>query len=222
MIWGSSAVSGGCVRLAMHEVRRATEHDVMSLATVLSRAFMLDPVALDLFPPSPGRTKRVERFFALQVRHTYLPRGEVLVLEDLSAVALVIWPDAPKQGLRDQLLSLQQLLLLRGRVSVAQELARVIAASRPTGPHAYLGTIATDPERQREGRASILIASILERCDARGLSCCLEASTLDNVRFYERFGFAHTSTIPTHEGGPVLYAMTREPSPKENARGTGS
>jgi len=195
----------------MYDVRRASAGDVEELALVLARAFVLDPVALDLFPPGRGRHARLSRFFSLQLRHTYLQRGEVLTIEDRTAVALVIWPDAPRLGAVHKLLALQQLSLLGGRVVAAQRMARVIAASHPRAAHAYLGTIATAPEHQREGRGSELIRSILERCDASGLFCCLEASTLENVRFYERFGFEQTCTIATRGGGPLLHAMRRPP-----------
>lgn len=196
----------------MYEVVRATPGEVAEIAALLTRAFVLDPVALDLFPPDRRRDARLKRFFALQLRHTYFPRGEVLTLEDRGAVALVIWPNAPRLSALHQLLALQQLSLLRGRAAAAQSMARVIAASHPREAHAYLGTIATAPEYQRQGRGSRLIRSILTRSDALGLHCCLEASTLENVRFYERFGFVNTSTIATHRGGPLLYAMRRAPN----------
>jgi GNAT superfamily N-acetyltransferase len=200
----------------MDEVIRADKRAVVTLSKMLTRAFANDPIACDLFPEVRGRKRRVERFFAIQLRHTYLPRGEVLTFPDLAAAALVIWPNAPKLGLGHQLATLRAVILLGRRVIAAQELARTIMATHPSGPYAYLGTIGTEPEMQRSGRATRLIDAIVERCDREGLLCCIEASTRSNVEFYEQFGFVEERALPIRAGGPTLFVMRRSAKPRDS------
>jgi GNAT superfamily N-acetyltransferase len=204
------------IRFGMDEVIRADRGAVEALSQMLTRAFASDPIACDLFPKARGRRRRVERFFAIQLRHTYLPRGEVLTFSDLSAAALVIWPNAPTLGLRHQLATVRAVVLLGRRVIAAQELARTIMATHPSGPYAYLGTIGTDPVAQRSGRATRLIEAIVARCDREGLLCCIEASTQSNVEFYERFGFVQERALPIRVGGPTLFVMRRAAKPRDS------
>ena len=195
----------------MREVRRARVSETAALAEMLARAFAVDPVALDLFPSESGRARRMRRFFAIQLRHTYFPRGEVMTLSDLSSAALIVWPDSPRASALHQVASLQLLPLLRGQIFAAQQMGRAILATHPSTPHVYLGTIGTDPTLQGLGRATTLIEELLQRCDAAGLSCRLEASTTSNVAFYERFGFDCLQELPIRTGGPTLYVMHRLP-----------
>lgn len=201
----------------MREVREAGPRDVRPLAAMLARAFVEDPVAVDLFPAVRGRERRMRRFFGVQIRHTYLPRGEVLTLPDRSSAALVIWPDAPKTSAFHQFASLQLVPLLRGQILAAQQMARVILATHPSTPHVYLGTIGTEPAMQGSGKASALIKDIAARCDAAKLGCRLEASTTSNVRFYESFGFDCVQELVIRSGGPTLYVMHRLPRLEDDA-----
>jgi ribosomal protein S18 acetylase RimI-like enzyme len=200
----------------MAEVLYADESAVRPLSEMLTRAFATDPVACDLFPKEQGRLRKLERFFAIQIRHAYLPRGEVLTFSDYSAAALVVWPSAPALGLRHQIATLRAVPLLGRNVIAAQELAHSIMATHPRVPYAYLGTIGTDPVAQREGRASFLITSIVDRCDREGLLCCIEASSAANVAFYERFGFVQERELPTRHGGPTLFVMRRSAKPRDS------
>ena len=206
------------LRWAMREVRRARVSETAVLAEMLARAFALDPVALDLFPAESGRARRMRRFFAIQLRHTYFPRGEVMTLPDLSSAALVVWPDAPTASAFHQLASLRLVPLLRGQIFAAQQMGRAILATHPSTPHVYLGTIGTDPALQGSGRGTALIEELLQRCDAAGLSCRLEASTTSNVTFYEGFGFRCIQEFPIRTGGPMLYVMHRLPGRADQAR----
>ena len=129
----------------MDEVIRADAHAVRPLSEMLTRAFAIDPIACDLFPKTHGRRRRLERFFSVQLRHAYLPRGEILTYPDYAAAALVVWPSAPPLALWHQIATLRAVPLLGRNVLAAQELARAIMATHPTTPYAYLGTIGTDP-----------------------------------------------------------------------------
>jgi GNAT superfamily N-acetyltransferase len=200
----------------MDEVIRADAHAVRPLSEMLTRAFAIDPIACDLFPKTHGRRRRLERFFSVQLRHAYLPRGEILTYPDYAAAALVVWPSAPPLALWHQIATLRAVPLLGKNVLAAQELARAIMATHPTTPYAYLGTIGTDPVAQREGRATRLIQAIVDRCDREGLLCCIEASKESNVSFYEHFGFVQERELAVRSGGPTLFVMRRSAKPRDS------
>jgi GNAT superfamily N-acetyltransferase len=83
-----------------------------------------------------------------------------------------------------------------------------VTAVRPAEPHWYLGVLATDPQRQREGLATAVMAPIIERADRDGIACCLETSSEDNRRFYERRGFTQATEIIL-PGGPPTWWLRR-------------
>ena len=85
-----------------------------------------------------------------------------------------------------------------------------VAAAYPEEPYWYLGVLATDPKRQREGLATALLSPIIEEADRLEIPCCLETSTRENRRFYERRGFTQAREIIL-EGGPDTWWLRRDP-----------
>jgi GNAT superfamily N-acetyltransferase len=86
-----------------------------------------------------------------------------------------------------------------------------VAAASPEDPHWYLGVLATHPQRQRHGLATAVLAPILDEADRLGFACCLETSTADNRRFYERRGFTQATDILL-PGGPPTWWLRRSPA----------
>ncbi len=85
-----------------------------------------------------------------------------------------------------------------------------VAAVSPADLHWYLGVLATQPQCQRQGLATAVLAPILDEADRLGLSCCLEASTADNRRFYVRRGFTQAKDVLL-PGGPATWWLRRLP-----------
>src|SRR5579863_2718863 len=71
-----------------HVVRRVVPADVATLVDVLARAFDDDPVPQWLFRGDRRRRRGLRTFFTIQLRHTYLVRGEVFTTQDLAGAAL--------------------------------------------------------------------------------------------------------------------------------------
>ncbi|MHB1599037.1 MAG: GNAT family N-acetyltransferase [Acidimicrobiales bacterium] len=196
----------------MGEVRLARRGDVPAVAAALGRAFADDPVAAYIFPDASHREERLSRFFCVQLLHNYLPRGEVYTVS--GGVAAALWmPPAPlAPRTRDVLAHLRLVPLLSGRFLATRRLSMLLAARHPSSRHYYLGTIGTDPARQRRGVGSALLAPVLERCDADRLPAYLECSKRENVEFYGRHGFVVTGEVAAPGGGPPLWLMWREPA----------
>ncbi|HLN43440.1 MAG TPA: GNAT family N-acetyltransferase [Acidimicrobiales bacterium] len=203
-------------RRARHVVRRVVPSDVGTLVEVLARAFDDDPVPQWLFRGDRRRRRGLRAFFAIQLRHTYLERGEVYTTEDLAGAALWSPPGRARPGWRDLVRLVPVMPYLTGLGRDAPEAARLLSAvdaARPRDPHWYLATLGTDPDRQRTGVGSALLGSVLHEVDAEGLPAYLESSKESNLSFYNQHGFEVTGEIRTPRGGPTLWLMWRQARP---------
>lgn len=195
----------------MSELVRASPSDLGEICPSLARAFLGDPVATWLFPTSRLRERDLRRFFAIQLRYGFLPRGVVMATPDRLACAMWISSWAAPPSPHDRLGHLQIPFLLRSRLRVARELTRVLGAAHPRSPHLYLGTIGVSPDAQANGYGGALVEAFTGDADRQGAGAYLECSTRHNVDFYRRFGFEVIGEVGLPDGGPVLWLMWREP-----------
>ncbi len=203
-------------RRAPHVVRRVVPADVATLVEVLARSFDDDPVPRWLFRGDRRRRRGLRRFFAIQLRQTYLERGEVYTTMDLAGAAMWSPPGRARPGWRDLMRLVPVMPYLTGLGRDTPEAARLLSAvdaARPREPHWYLATLGTDPDRQRTGVGSALLRSVLDRVDEEGLPAYLESSKQSNLAFYSQHGFEVTGEIRTPRGGPTLWLMWRQARP---------
>jgi GNAT superfamily N-acetyltransferase len=140
-------------------------------------------------------------------------RRDIWVTDDLAAVAM--W-DAPDGD--DAARAHAEGVWARYRASVGEDaFARLVlyndavGDASPTEPYWYLGVLATDPRRQREGLATAVLAPVVTQANRLGLACCLETSTADNRRFYENRGFTQATDVVL-PGGPPTWWLRRAPA----------
>ena len=141
-------------------VVRAAPQDVGLLSAALARAFDDDPLSLYLFGGPRTRAAGLARFFAIQLRHTYLRHGEVWTTADRAGAALWAPPTMPRPGGMDLLRILPVLPYLSIWGRKTPDVVRLLAAyerARPRQAHWYLGTLGTDPDRQGQGVGSALL-----------------------------------------------------------------
>lgn len=197
-------------------VRSATSTDVAAIATTLSRAFLDDPTMVWLWPDLSARRRGMSLLFRAMTRHQHLPGGgvEVAELADGTLAGAALW-DPPggwsTPTLRGLLMTPLIVRAFGRRLVVGRTFIATLERAHPTAPHWYLGTIGTDPSMRGGGHGRALLASRLERCDAERSPAYLESSKVENVGYYERFGFRTTGEIVVPDGGPTLYPMWREP-----------
>ena len=161
-------------------VRPATsaDHDTV-LATVLA-AFDRDP-GFRLFFADPATFADDARAFVAAVLGPRLASGGVWVVDDGEAVAMWERPGASGGGVRDAV-----------RPEVHRRLQRWETAAHafiPSGPHWYLGILATHPARAGEGLGRLVATPGLAAARADGLRCWLETASAANVAMYERRGW---------------------------------
>jgi len=192
-------------------VRRVEVGDIGAVVESLARAFDDDPVSCYLFPDARRRARGLRRFFTLQLRRTYLTRGEVYASEDLRSAAMWMPPEAPRPGWRELVHQLPMIPILGRRLGPAFQLVQMIEAKHPRQPHYYLGTIGTDPDAQGRGLGSAVMGPPLALCDTEGIPAYLESSKERNLAFYHRHGFEVIGEVVVPDGQVKLWLMWREP-----------
>lgn len=197
------------------QARPARKDDLGELSRTLARAFYDDPVMIWLLPDEKARIKQLCRLFTTMTRHHHLARGGVELARDGSGVgAAALWdpPNQWQETRRGQLamtptfIRVFGLRSMRGRA--VQELMKRV---HPEEPHWYLAVIGSDPTVRGQGFGQVLMRSRLDRCDAEYCPAYLESTKLENVPYYERFGFTVTGEIVLPDGGPTMWAMWRAP-----------
>jgi len=191
--------------------RTASRDDHPELAAMLVRSFQSDPFHGWLFPDDAVRSSKQRRLFE-RLLAIYGRHGVVHTTEDRSGVAMWDPPREGGPGLAELAGFVFGVLPVFGwRAFAVAEGMAPLAGLHPDEPHWYLSVLGSDPARQRSGVGSALLRPVLARCDRDGLPACLESSRIENVPYYERFGFEVVAPLPMPRGGPSLYRMKREP-----------
>lgn len=85
-----------------------------------------------------------------------------------------------------------------------------IGRSIPHDVEWFLATLAVHPEHQGTGIGSALLRDGLAQADRRGYPITVQASTPENVRFYERHGFEVIEALDElYRGAPPFWTMRR-------------
>ncbi len=202
---------GAFVGPADQQLRRATAEDIPRLKAVLAEAFFEDPVFGWLMPEEGKRRARLRRYFAIELRHMALPRGQVWTRSDLTGAALSTPPGAWRVPPHATLLEGGAFgihLLRAARLGSAMEWRH---AREVRGPHYYVRDIGVLPQMQGRGLGGALMGPTLERCDRKGLPAYIEASSERSAALYERLGFRLTGELRV-AGSPPLRLMLRLPT----------
>jgi len=187
-------------------IRRALPDERCGVAATVAAAFAHDPGWAFILGEE---YERLAGHFVGALFDVRVLRQNVWVTDDLAAVAM--W-DPPDES--DAAPGHTASVWARYRATAGEEASErlrrynhavaVAAASAPER-HWYLGVLATDPQRRREGLASAVLRPILDEADRLGIACCLETSTADNRRFYERRGFTRATEIVLPDGPPTWW-----------------
>jgi GNAT superfamily N-acetyltransferase len=171
---------------ARSEPRPATPADRARVVDTVVAAFDRDP-AFRFFFDADGFGDQAAAFVgALFDRR--VTRDAVWVLDDGDAVAA--WEPPPGAGEPPGLATDADLGLLpepvRARLDAWDAAVHPLL---PSGPHWYLGILATHPRRAGEGLGRVVVEPGLAAARAAGLEAWLETATAANVAMYERRGW---------------------------------
>ncbi|MFE5396630.1 GNAT family N-acetyltransferase [Streptomyces sp. NPDC056568] len=201
-------------------IRIAGEDDRDLVVRLLDEAFQDDPVSRWVFPGQEYRRRTHHRLMAA-FTDAALADGRAELTEDGAACALWLPVPAGEDGpagadaTRDEAAE-DVPAQVREAVDPDNErvetVARLTEGIHPRGrAHEYLWMIGVLPHRQGEGLGTLLVTSVLDRCDREGKAAYLEASSARSRGLYERLGFRCTGPALDLPGGPRMWPMWREP-----------
>ncbi|MDP1792499.1 MAG: GNAT family N-acetyltransferase [Acidimicrobiales bacterium] len=197
--------------MTKHAVRTATVDDLDGMARTMARAFLDDPLINYMFPDRAQRVRGLEPFFRVMIAASLRDQHEMIsTTEGCTGVAMWRTPEHWKMPTRSALGLAPTILRRFGLRNSARAFGALttIEKAHPNEPHWYLDGLGSDPDHQRSGVGSSLLAPILERCDNEGMPAYLECID-ENVPYYRRHGFEVTGQ---HDFGSLtVWFMWRHP-----------
>ena len=190
----------------MDDVRTASPRDASEVGRILTDGFHDDPVMSWVFRgDDEARAAKLLACFGFIAAEANVPLGATFVVDGGCAC----WTPSPGSD---------EWPLERGAafaevmhaVCDGADLDRLgvmgaaMAASHPSEPHWYLGSIATVRGRQGRGIGTALLRHSLAVVDGAGAPAYLESSNPRNVPLYERHGFVVTGRIDLPDGPPLI------------------
>lgn len=193
---------------------QALQHKELSVAVELcARAMSDNPIHIRVFGTVPEkRVQRLVRFFTGMLAYVHR-KGQLYGAYEKQKLVGVIGlfpPNQCKPSVLDFLRLVPSFMLSTYWFRLGR-LARwliIWAIKDPAQPHWHLGPLAVDPAWQRQGIGSQLLEFACEK--GQGDYLYLETDKIENVRFYEKYGFLTLST-PMVLGTPS-WLMMRKPS----------
>lgn len=199
------------------EIVPATPDRVEAVGRMLSRAFDDSPPFRYLYPSAALRARLTRTFFQAGLRDGLPFHEATLALESGNPVGAAVW--LPPGGY--PLSRLRQIRLIARCAPVSALAWRSLVPSlrfltttervHPHETHWYLMTLGVEPDRQRTGIGSRLLAGVLDRIDRAGLPAYLETDKQENLAYYHRHGFELRDTLRPVPQGPPQWTMWRPP-----------
>ena len=196
------------IEVAVTELGR---HERIFAAGVLGRGFRDNPGTIAVFGDDPLRRMRgMERVFR---SHTALMKHPPLAARRGDWIVGVCGMAPPGTCHLPLLRQLRFMpALLRGGPVATVRVIRIMSAwekQDPTDRHWHLGPVAVEPGLQGMSIGSQMLERFCARMDDEGEMAHLETDKPENVRFYERFGFATVDEVEVL--GVPNWFMRREP-----------
>jgi ribosomal protein S18 acetylase RimI-like enzyme len=193
-------------------IRQATPDRVDDLAALLGRTFVDDPMIV--WPFGADRAELVTAFFKA-FNEGIAARGWLWEAGDAEGVAAWI-PPGSDTAMMDIDRSVRPILAeSRARHG---EMWDWISNHFPPERSWYLDHIAVEPERRGNGIGTALIEHGLAFARRDGTPAFLETARPGNVAYYERRGFVSYLDEDAPGGGPHIWFMRYDPSPRAATR----
>ena len=188
-------------------IKSATADDEAAVISVMTLAFVTDPVARYFYPNPREYLANFPRL-ALAIGGKAFANGSAHYAEGFAGAALWLPPGvSPNEELA--MATVQETISERLHADVFAILEQM-GAAHPKELHWYLWMIGTDPTSQGEGYGSALMRHTLASCDRDKRLAYLESSNPRNLSLYLRHGFELIGTIQV-SGCPPIFPMLRKP-----------
>jgi GNAT superfamily N-acetyltransferase len=188
-------------------IRTVTVADTEPALAALTLAFGSDPPCRWAWPDPQQYLEAFPRF-ARAFGGAAIEHGTANYHEGFSGVALWL----PPGGTPDEasLMSVIQDTVKGPRKDGMFSMFEQMDNFHPREAHWHLPLIGVDPAHQGQGIGAALLTHVLKTCDSQRMLAFLEATSAQNIRLYERHGFAALGTIQVVDSPPVV-PMMRKP-----------
>jgi ribosomal protein S18 acetylase RimI-like enzyme len=170
--------------------------DIEKTAAMMSRAFAIEPNNLAVFRVERDMEMRQKPLFMRMLRS--FPCITLVIKKDnavTGALCMAKWPQC-KMSLFNILKYLTgMLMIMRGGILREMRIRLIWSKHDPIEPHWHIGPIGIEPAFQGKGIGSELMNYFCESVDAEHKAAYLETDNVNNIRFYQRFGFSVTHDV---------------------------
>ncbi len=201
--------------LWQHQVTLLAKAQTRELGDVLSSAFYAEPNIVYMLPDVQVRRAALPWFFSFVAR-LGLQCGVVYTSPSTDGGAIWIQPHR-SVTLRDTVRAGGIMMPFRfgwrGFRRSLQLDRRITQVRQRVAPrqHWYLMALGVAPSKQGQGLGSALLHRGLRRADTDKLPCYLETFKERLVQFYAQHGFTVVAEEHIPNGGPLFWAMVRQP-----------
>ena len=188
-------------------IRTVTVADTEPALAALTLAFGSDPPCRWAWPDPQQYLEAFPRF-ARAFGGAAIEHGTANYHEGFSGVALWLSPGVtPDEA---SLMSVIEDTVKARRKDGMFSMFEQMDNFHPREAHWHLPLIGVDPAHQGQGIGAALLTHVLKTCDSQKMLAYLEATSAQNIRLYERHGFAALGTIQVVDSPPVV-PMVRKP-----------
>ncbi|MDB5119766.1 MAG: GCN5-related N-acetyltransferase [Sphingobacteriales bacterium] len=170
---------------------KAHYKDKSLVIDILTESFDTNQSVNYIVKQDRNRAKRVRALmdYSFEVCNQF---GDVFLSNDRKACALILYPDKKKTTLKSIMLDVKLILSCVGLENIKKALNREskIKQLQPKEPMYYIWFIGVSLAYQNTGIGSALLKEIIEDSSLKRRNIYLETSTLKNIPWYTKFGFA--------------------------------
>lgn len=171
-------------------MRKATYAEKELVTDILCKSFDNNLSVNYIVQQGKKRTKRLKILMAYSFEVCF-KFGDIFLSDDNKACALVVYPEKKKTTVSSVLLDINLMLKCIGITNILKALNREsrIKKIQPKERIYYLWFIGVDPKYQGSGIGTELMKEVIEDSRLKKRPLYLETSTLQNLPWYDKFGF---------------------------------
>ena len=192
--------------MTIHRIANPSEADQHTSRSILTAAFIQDPVMRWLYPQSERYLQSFPDFCGAFGGQAFA-MGTAWTSEKGGGTALWLPPNEHVDGEAVQAVVLET--VERERLPIVGGVLEEMAQYHPKEPCWYLALIGVDPAQRGQGLGGQLLETTLKLCDEDKMPAYLESSNPANISLYMRHGFAIMGEIQKNNS-PVITPMLRE------------
>ena len=187
---------------------KARYSDRNLVVDILSESFDDNQSVNYIIKQDGKRRERLRRLieYSFDVCYWY---GKVYLSDDKKGCVLIVLPEKKKTTLRSIMLDVKLIFLCIGLSNAKKALVREgkIKKLQMNAPMYYLWFIGVKCNHQGKGIGGILLNEVIKESESDKMAICLETSTLQNIPWYQKFGFTIYNEL---ELGYKLFFLKRD------------